>query len=79
MRSAAPLARVTVPEPDQCPDNPTNGFSEPGSEWACVARQKIPQAATNPLRGLAEFIEKNEAITFDPTSDKNQQLWFNVI
>ena len=65
MRSAVPLVMVTVPEPDQCPDNPLNGLSEPASAWICVERHKSPQAIAALLSRLAEDVEKNEAIIVD--------------
>jgi hypothetical protein len=58
---------VTVPEPDQCPDNPLNGLSEPASAWICVERHKSPQAIAALLSRLAEDVEKNEVIIFDPS------------
>jgi hypothetical protein len=43
-RSVAPFVKVTVPAPDQCPDKPRNGPSEPGSAWACAETSKIADA-----------------------------------
>ena len=55
---------VTVPAPDQCPDKPRNGLSEPGSAWACAEMSKSPDASTAGLRQLAEGFKVKKAMTF---------------
>jgi hypothetical protein len=62
IRSVAPFAMVTVPAPDQCPDKPRNGLSEPGSAWACAEISKIPDAITAFLRQIAEGFKEKTAM-----------------
>ena len=52
---------VTVPAPDQCPDNPRNGPSEPGSACPCAEMSKSPDASTAVLRQLAEGFKEKKA------------------
>jgi hypothetical protein len=53
---------VTVPEPDQCPDNPKNGPPEPGSARTCEDRNNIPLANTAILSLIEGDSEKKNAI-----------------
>src|ERR1700730_1030279 len=53
-----------VPAPDQCPDNPTNAASEPGSACACAEMSKIADANSAPLRQLAEGLKNQNAMNF---------------
>src|ERR1700730_12452861 len=55
---------VTVPAPDQCPDKPRNGLSEPGSAWACAEMSTSPDASTAVLRQLAEGFKEKKTMTF---------------
>src|SRR5580704_7603747 len=52
---------VTAPAPDQCPDKPRNGLSEPGSARACAEMSKSPDASTAVLRQLFKV---KKAMTF---------------
>src|ERR1700730_12798639 len=58
---------VTVPAPDQCPDNPRNGPSEPGSACPCAEVSKSPDTSTAFLRQLAEGFKEKKAM--NKTSD----------
>jgi hypothetical protein len=54
---------VTVPAPDQCPDNPRNGPSKPGA--ACGAEvSKSPDTSTAFLRQLGEGFKEKKAMHF---------------
>src|SRR4029077_8571618 len=53
---------VTVPAPDQCPDNPRNGPSEPESACPCAEVSKSPDTSTAFLRQLAEGFKEKKAM-----------------
>src|SRR4029077_18005565 len=53
---------VTVPAPDQNPDNPKNGPPEPGSACPCAEMSKSPDAITAFLRQLARGFKEKTAM-----------------
>jgi pyruvate/2-oxoglutarate dehydrogenase complex dihydrolipoamide dehydrogenase (E3) component len=58
------VVMVTVPAPDQCPDNPRNGPSEPGSACPWAEVSKSPDTSTAFLRQLAEGFKEKKAMNF---------------
>src|ERR1700730_13458413 len=62
---------VTVPAPDQNPDNPKNGPPEPGSACPWAEMSKSPDAITAFLRQLAEGFKEKTAMNL-PFESRSQ-------
>src|ERR1700730_18159081 len=64
---------VTMPAPDQCPDNPRNGLSATGPACPCAAMSNSPDASTAFLRQLAKGFKEKKAMTLPFQFDGRSQ------